>query len=73
MYNNCNDSHKISPVSHSYFSSQHNAEVAVRQMLREIAMTTQQKTGEAVLRATDRMDDGSTIQLCVDINEQEVP
>ena len=42
-------------------------------MLREIAMTTQQKTGEAVLRATDRMDDGSTIQLCVDINEQEVP
>nr|KAG5689815.1 hypothetical protein BaRGS_029293 [Batillaria attramentaria] len=48
-----------------------NAEVAVRDMLREIARKTRTRTGTTTLSASDRMDDGSTIGLCVDINEKE--
>lgn len=42
---------------------QNNAEVAVREMLKEIGRNTLKATGESVLRAEDFMDDGSRINL----------
>ncbi|KAK7474011.1 hypothetical protein BaRGS_00034721 [Batillaria attramentaria] len=60
------------PVVQAYMAFiQENAEVAVRDMLREIARKTRTRTGTTTLSASDRMDDGSTIGLCVDINEKE--
>ena len=51
---------------------QTNAEVAVREMLREIAQRTRERTGHTKLQATDFMDDGSQIMLTVTIDEEEV-
>lgn len=48
---------------------QENAEVAVRDMLREIARKAKERTGQNVLTAEDRMDDGSPIRLKVTIDE----
>ncbi|XP_076810904.1 5-oxoprolinase-like [Clavelina lepadiformis] len=45
---------------------QHHAEVAVRNLLREVSMTT-----DGVLSASDKMDDGSVINLRVEIDSQE--
>ncbi|XP_071092367.1 LOW QUALITY PROTEIN: 5-oxoprolinase-like [Haliotis cracherodii] len=50
---------------------QNNAEVAVGDMLREIARDTKVRTGTTKLHACDYMDDGSKIALTVDIDEQE--
>lgn len=46
------------------------AELAVREMLKEIALKTKASTGRTNLSATEHMDDGSTIELNIDINEQ---
>ena len=48
------------------------AEVAVREMLREIAAKTLACRGDCRLLASDFMDDGSCIQLTVDIDPAQV-
>ncbi|KAL3859675.1 hypothetical protein ACJMK2_009883 [Sinanodonta woodiana] len=50
---------------------QENAELAVRDMLREIAHKTKRRTGTTKLGAEDYMDDGAMLKLSVDINETE--
>ncbi|XP_076809362.1 5-oxoprolinase-like [Clavelina lepadiformis] len=45
---------------------QHHAEVAVRNLLRDVSTTTY-----GVLRASEKMDDGSVINLRVEIDSQE--
>ncbi|XP_041376521.1 5-oxoprolinase-like [Gigantopelta aegis] len=50
---------------------QNNAEVAVRDMLREIAAQTKSRTGTTTLHAEDYMDDGTKINLSVDIDEEK--
>ncbi|XP_059148899.1 5-oxoprolinase-like [Physella acuta] len=50
---------------------QENAEVAVKEMLREIAKKTKERTGKTELYAEDFMDHGSKICLCVQIDEVE--
>ncbi|XP_025832170.1 5-oxoprolinase isoform X2 [Agrilus planipennis] len=50
---------------------QTNAELAVRDMLREVARDTMKRTNKNVLEADDRMDDGSLIKLKVSLNETE--
>ena len=52
--------------------TQTNAEVAVREMLQEIARKTKRNTGKTQLAAEDFMDDGSKIALVVDIDEGKV-
>lgn len=47
---------------------QNNAEVAVREMLKEIGEKSKASTGQSTLHAIDFMDDGSKIQLRVDID-----
>jgi len=47
---------------------QHNAEVAVREMLKIIGESAIEKTGCSVLLAADSMDDGSIIQLKISID-----
>ena len=51
---------------------QSNAEIAVREMLRQIGRNTLEKTGKTQLSATDHMDDGTPIVLSIDINVDEV-
>ena len=51
---------------------QQNAEVAVREMLKEIAKKTKERTGSTQLEAIDHMDDGSPIKLKIEINETDV-
>jgi len=48
---------------------QENAEVAVRDMLREIAVKTKEQTGKTVLIAEDFMDEGTKICLEITIDE----
>lgn len=48
---------------------QENAEIAVRDMLKEIARQTRKRTGTTVLYAEDKMDDGSPIKLKIQIDE----
>lgn len=50
---------------------QSNAEVAVRDMLREIGNRTLKQTGKSVLEAEEFMDDGSPIKLKVTIDTNE--
>jgi len=47
---------------------QSNAETAVRNMLREIGQKALQETGLSRIEAEDFMDDGSKIQLSIDID-----
>ncbi len=51
---------------------QNNAEVAVREMLKEIATKTKERTGRTELQAVDHLDDGSPIKLRIQINETDV-
>ena len=52
---------------------QSNAELAVRDMLKEFARRRQQQqTGSLEVESEDFMDDGTPIRLRVKINEQEV-
>jgi len=48
------------------------AEVAVREMLKEIAAKTLASCGHCKLSASDFMDDGSCIQLTINIDPIEV-
>ncbi|XP_038070278.1 5-oxoprolinase-like [Patiria miniata] len=50
---------------------QSNAEIAVREMLREIGRNTQEKLGTTRLSAQDYLDDGTPIVLSIDINIEE--
>ncbi|KAG5268176.1 hypothetical protein AALO_G00209110 [Alosa alosa] len=50
---------------------QSNAELAVRDMLKEFARRRRQQTGSLEVESEDRMDDGTPIRLRVQINEQE--
>lgn len=50
---------------------QSNAELAVRNMLREIGKRSLELTGKTVLSANDCMDDGSPIKLTVDIDLEQ--
>lgn len=51
---------------------QSNAELAVRDMLRDFARHRQQQTGSLEVESEDFMDDGTPIKLRVQINEKEV-
>lgn len=51
---------------------QSNAELAVRDMLRDFARRTRQKAGTLEVESEDFMDDGTPIRLRVQINEKEV-
>lgn len=44
----------------------------MRDMLRDFARRTRQKTGSLEVESEDFMDDGTPIRLRVQINEQEV-
>uniref|UniRef100_T1DC93 Putative 5-oxoprolinase n=1 Tax=Cupiennius salei TaxID=6928 RepID=T1DC93_CUPSA len=56
-------------VVQSYMAHiQRNAEIAVRDMLKKIGSAARQTTGSSTLVATDHMDDGTVIQLKVDID-----
>lgn len=48
---------------------QENAEIAVRNMLKEISRSTLKRTGSSVLTAEERMDDGSPIKVKISIDE----
>jgi 5-oxoprolinase (ATP-hydrolysing) len=50
---------------------QQNAELAVRDMLREIARATKARTGATILEAEERMDDGSPISLKITIDAEQ--
>lgn len=50
---------------------QSNAEIAVRDMLREVARQCSKKTDGVILEAEDRMDDGSPIKLKISIDEEK--
>lgn len=51
---------------------QSNAELAVRDMLRDFARRRRQQTGSLEVESEDFMDDGTPIRLQVQINEEEV-
>lgn len=51
---------------------QSNAELAVRDMLRDFARRRRQQTGALEVESEDFMDDGTPIRLRVQINEEEV-
>ncbi|KAG7262937.1 hypothetical protein CRUP_008717 [Coryphaenoides rupestris] len=48
-----------------------NAELAVRDMLKEFARKRREQTGVLQVESEDFMDDGTPIRLCVQINEEE--
>lgn len=50
---------------------QHNAEVAVRDMLKMVAKDAKRRMGKSVLEAEDFMDDGSRIRLTVTLDEEK--
>ncbi|XP_043474758.1 5-oxoprolinase [Leptopilina heterotoma] len=47
---------------------QHNAEVAVREMLKYIGKQIYESTGSTKVNAIDYLDDGSAIKMCLDID-----
>ncbi|XP_055614300.1 5-oxoprolinase [Uranotaenia lowii] len=65
------DSYSLSVVQAYMGYMQQNAELAVRDMLREIAREAKLRTGCSVLDAVEFMDDGSPIRLRVSIDEHE--
>lgn len=54
------------------FVLQSNAELAVRDMLRDFARRRRHQTGSLEVESEDFMDDGTPIRLRVQINEEEV-
>ncbi|XP_022818304.1 5-oxoprolinase [Spodoptera litura] len=59
-------------VTQAYMSHiQNNAELAVRDMLKEIARNALSKTGSSVLQATEYMDNGTPINLTITLDEKE--
>jgi N-methylhydantoinase B/oxoprolinase/acetone carboxylase alpha subunit len=59
------DSDGLDVVQAYMYHIQENAEVAVRQVLKDFGRKAQAKTGRSVLSAKDLMDDGSVISLKV--------
>ncbi|CAH3943144.1 unnamed protein product [Pieris brassicae] len=60
------------PVVQAYMAHiQKNAELAVRDMLKEIARKSLKNTGTKILKATEHMDNGSPIVLTVTLDEEE--
>lgn len=56
-------------VVQAYMSHiQKSAEYAVRDLLKDVGTRVYKKTGAYLLHALDHMDDGSPIELTVDIN-----
>lgn len=47
---------------------QHNAEVAVREMLKVVGKKMIETTGSSKVNAIDYLDDGSAIKMCLDID-----
>lgn len=62
----------LSTVAAFVLMLQSNAELAVRDMLREFSCRRRQQTGSLDVESEDFMDDGTPIRLRVQINEQEV-
>lgn len=60
------DSYGLNVVQAYMAHIQHNAELAVRDMLREVG----RKAGTSLLQAEDFMDDGSPIHLTVRLDPQ---
>lgn len=63
------------PVVHSYMSHiQHNAELAVRQLIKNVASTFGGTGGDKIVRkvAEDKMDDGTPIKLALEIDKETV-
>lgn len=50
---------------------QRNAEISVREMLREIGRKAIEETGESILTAEDFMDDGSQIKVKIGIDVEK--
>uniref|UniRef100_A0A1A9UYG5 5-oxoprolinase n=1 Tax=Glossina austeni TaxID=7395 RepID=A0A1A9UYG5_GLOAU len=62
------DSYGLKVVQAYMLYIQQNAEIAVRDMLKEIAIDTLKRTGSFVLQAEEFMDDGTPIRLKVTID-----
>lgn len=65
------DSYGLAVVQAYMGYIQSNAELAVRDMLKEFAQRGQQQTGSLEVESEDFMDDGTPIRLRVQINEEE--
>uniref|UniRef100_A0A7N5ZZY7 5-oxoprolinase, ATP-hydrolysing n=1 Tax=Anabas testudineus TaxID=64144 RepID=A0A7N5ZZY7_ANATE len=65
------DSYGLAVVQAYMGYIQSNAELAVRDMLRDFAHRRQQQTGSLDVESEDFMDDGTPIRLRVQINEKE--
>ncbi|TKS87865.1 5-oxoprolinase [Collichthys lucidus] len=65
------DSYGLAVVQAYMGYIQSNAELAVRDMLRDFARRRQQQTGSLEVESEDFMDDGTPIRLRVQINENE--
>ncbi|XP_041823579.1 5-oxoprolinase [Melanotaenia boesemani] len=65
------DSYGLAVVQAYMGYIQSNAELAVRDMLKEFARHREQKTGSLEVKSEDFMDDGTPIRLRVQINEEE--
>ena len=66
----CTLFHLFSHCILSFFQSA--AQLAVQDMLKEIARKVKSLTGNTKLSAEDFLDDGSKIQLSIDIDESKV-
>lgn len=73
---NDNNTYWFAVALHSFvcvfFFPQSNAELAVRDMLKDFARRRRQQTGSLEVESEDFMDDGTPIKLRVQINEVEV-
>lgn len=65
------DSYGLAVVQAYMGYIQSNAELAVRDMLRDFAQRRRQQTGSLEVESEDFMDDGTAIRLRVQINEKE--
>ncbi|KAA8580847.1 hypothetical protein FQN60_013805 [Etheostoma spectabile] len=65
------DSYGLAVVQAYMGYIQSNAELAVRDMLRDFARRRRQQTGSLVVESEDFMDDGTAIRLQVQISEEE--
>ncbi|MBN3271781.1 OPLA oxoprolinase, partial [Polyodon spathula] len=65
------DSYRLEVVQAYMGHIQSNAELAVRDMLKEFAHRRRQQTGSLEVESEDHMDDGTPIRLKVLINEEE--
>ncbi|XP_053322646.1 5-oxoprolinase [Spea bombifrons] len=71
LVNELIDAYRLEVVQAYMAHIQANAEVAVREMLREFAERWQRQTGALEVESVDHMDDGSPIRLRVQINKEE--